>query len=152
MKTRSNFDNHYVAAWLDENSCKTLSSAGVRKTPHLTTYFDASGLIHDVLQYGWVGSKDATITAIRVRIIKGQSVIVAMLDCQWSDEINGHYKDQGIPVETHPHNPHVTLIKLGKPSDAKQFSHLIGKKITFDRHGSAMEHKPAVSLRSVKKA
>tara|TARA_B100000809_G_scaffold266285_1_gene328235 strand:- start:1407 stop:1865 length:459 start_codon:yes stop_codon:yes gene_type:complete len=152
MKTKSKFDNHYVAAWLDEKTCKLLSSAGVRKIPHLTTYFDASGLIHDVVQYDWDGSKDATVTAIRVWIIKGQSVIVAMLDCQWSKEVNSHYERQGLPIEHHEHKPHVTLIKLGKPSDARQFAHLVGKKLTFDRHGSAMIHKPATSLRSVKKA
>lgn len=124
----------FAAAYLDPESNDLIKALGIEKEDfHLTTCFDLSGSILDMPQYGFQ-PKTAVVKAVTEWPVRGGVYLVAeMEDCDWSSYINSVLKGYGA-VEEHPHNPHVTLLKVNAVGTSAMYQSLVGKKFKFNRH------------------
>lgn len=128
---------NYVAAWPDAATTAMLSKAGITKAVHLTTFFDGYGQLPHMPAYKWEGVKQATIVAIEEWRARGKlRLLVAVVapDHDWSKEINRHYRGYNAREDL-PHVPHVTLMRDVPIGTAKGYQFLVGRMLTFDRHG-----------------
>lgn len=124
--------NNFVAAWPSKASQDTLNLLGVTKQVHLTTFFDRSGRLEQVVPFPWRGEQVGRID--RVVEWRPGLVVAEMTGCTWSHEANAHYLAQGLRADM-PHKAHVTLAKRVAPGTAATLQHLVGVVLVFDRHG-----------------
>lgn len=137
---------NYVAAWPNAASEVMLAEHGVTRRVHLTTFFDGFGQMSSVTPFPWDGPKTARIAAVVEWDRPGCRFLIAELeDCSWSQAINDHYHAQGVREDL-PHCAHVTLDKRVSPGTAEKFQSLVGKVITFDRHGGEEDDRPPMMV------
>ena len=129
---------NYVAAWLSSASVALLMAAGVKKLPHLTTFFDGYGQLSSLVPYEWSGTKTATIASVVEWPVGDKLYLIAKMDCDWSTKINEHYLKQGVREDL-PHVAHITLAKNVQAGASQDYQHLVGMELIFDRHGEEVE-------------
>ena len=131
------YNPDYVAAWPDAATTAMLSKAGITKAVHMTTFFDGYGQLPHMPPYKWEGVKQATIVAVEEWRGNGKTkllVAVVAPEGNWSHEINRHYRSYKAREDL-SHVPHVTLNRAVPKGTAKDFQWLVGRVMTFDRHG-----------------
>lgn len=138
---------NYVAAWPDYETEEFLVAAGIPRRVHMTTFFDCYGQMSSVNPFPWAGVQLARIAAVvEWKVGDDIHLIAEMMDCSWSQQINDHYRAQGV-VEDLPHCPHIALDKRVPQGTAARFQHLVGAVLCFDRHGGQHEdERPPMSV------
>lgn len=128
----------YTAVWPSAATVQMLRDAGITKEKlHMTTFFDGYDQLKWLKPYPWVGPQSATIVKVTEwRAPSGKRLLVAELQCpnDWSRDINRWYRQQGAREDL-PHKPHMTLGKRVPEGTAAHFQGLVGKVVSFDRHG-----------------
>jgi hypothetical protein len=133
---------NYVAAWPNAETEAMLAAYGIRKRVHMTTFFDGYGQMCSLIPFPWDGVKQARVAAVvEWKVGNDIHLIAEMTDCAWSQAVYEHYVGQGARSDM-PHRAHVTLEKRVTAGRAATCQDLVGKVLSFDRHGRELDDRP----------
>ncbi|UVJ42000.1 hypothetical protein NVV94_15030 [Pseudomonas sp. LS1212] len=134
-ETRQDTEHYacWAAAWPSRESVDVLKQAGVKRTVHLTTFYNAKVRLNFSEPLPHCRATITTISEWRTR--RGRC-IVAELACEgaWGDALNAALS-RTYGSEERTYKPHLTVERNAPPGRSKAYQHLVGIEVEFDRHG-----------------